>query len=82
MKKTPGFARLTVSVPQELHHEINQLRQELDISQSELIKQACELLIKQQRKQQWQAAAKKMAPYYASDPELTAFNVLDSETFV
>lgn len=82
MKKMSGFARLTVSVPQDLHYEINKLRQELAISQSELIKQACELLIAQQRKQQWQAAAKKMAPYYANDAELTAFSVLDSEAFV
>lgn len=82
MKNSPAFARLTVSVPHELHLEINQLRQELHISQSELIKRACELLIEQQRTQKWQSAAKKMAHYYTTDTELMAFSSLDSEAFV
>lgn len=81
MKKAAHAERLTVSVPADLHQQIEQLKKELAISQSEFFQRAAENFIQLHQKQKIQQAALKMAPYYASDPELTAFSSLDSQAF-
>jgi hypothetical protein len=81
MKKIASAERVTVSVPAPLRQQIEQLKSELAISQSEFFQRAAEHFIQLHQKQKMEQAALKMAPYYASDPELTAFNVLDGEAF-
>ena len=73
--------RFTVSLPKKLSGEIEQIRLELNIPKSELIKIAVEKYLAIHRKRKLQKAVEIMAKEYEIDSDLTALAVLDSDDF-
>lgn len=75
------YERITISLPEAISKDIEELKNELHISKSELFKTAFEKFSQDYRKQKLQKAAEMMVREYATDKELTALTALDSEDF-
>lgn len=75
------YERVTISLPEAISRDIEELKKELHISKSELFKTAFEKFSQDYRKQKLQKAAEMMLEEYKTDKDLTALTSLDSEDF-
>ena len=73
--------RVTISLPHTIACEIEVLMAQLNVSRSEIFKQAVERFIEEQRRSQLVGIAAEMAEEYRSSRELIACTALDSEDF-
>ncbi|NOZ90089.1 MAG: ribbon-helix-helix protein, CopG family [Epsilonproteobacteria bacterium] len=76
------YSRITFSLPQSMNIALNNLKNELKRSKSEIIKLAIENYLAQQKKLKLQKAVDIMANEYENSDELTEFTILDSEDFL
>lgn len=82
MQKTAhNFERITVSLPVELAGAINILKDELQLSKSEVLKAALEKFLQEHKKNNLMRAAEIMAMEYKKNKELTSLTALDGEDF-
>lgn len=73
--------RVTISLPADISREVEELKKELSMSKSEIIKRAIEKFLQDYHKQRIQKISEMMASEYKSDKELTALTCLDKEDF-
>jgi metal-responsive CopG/Arc/MetJ family transcriptional regulator len=73
--------RVSISLPHGLAQEMDELRNELKISRSELFRVAAEQFVEKQRNARLQMAVAEMAEEYSARSELTGLTTLDSEDF-
>ena len=76
-----NYDRITFSLPNSLNIALDELKNEIKRSKSEIIKIAIESYITQQNKRKLQRAVALMADEYENNNELTALNSLDYEDF-
>ena len=76
-----NYDRITFSLPNSLNIALNELKNEIKRSKSEIIKIAIESYIAQQNKIKLQKAVALMAEEYEHNDELTQLSSLDSEDF-
>jgi len=76
------YNRITFSLPQSMNIALDNLKNEIKRSKSEIIKLAIESYLAQQKKLKLQRAVEMMANEYENSDELTEFTVLDSEDFL
>jgi metal-responsive CopG/Arc/MetJ family transcriptional regulator len=76
------YNRITFSLPQSMNIALDNLKNEIKRSKSEIIKLAIESYLAQQKKIKIQKAVEMMASEYENSDELTEFTVLDSEDFL
>jgi len=76
-----NYDRITFSLPNSLNIALDELKNEIKRSKSEIIKLAIESYIAQQNKRKLQRAVALMADEYENNHELTALSSLDSEDF-
>lgn len=74
--------RVTISLPHYLAREVENLRNDLKISRSELFKVAMERFIDERRRASLQTIVAEMAEEYRSNSDLTVLTALDGEDFV
>ncbi len=76
------YNRITFSLPQSMNIALDNLKNEIKCSKSEIIKLAIESYLAQQKKIKLQRAVEVMASEYENSDELTEFTALDSEDFL
>ena len=76
-----NYDRITFSLPNSLNIALDELKNEIKRSKSEIIKIAIESYIAQQNKRKLQKAVALMAQEYENNDELTQLSSLDSEDF-
>lgn len=81
-KTASEIDRVTISLPHTITCEIELLREELNVSRSEIFKRAVERFIEEQRRSRLTVIAAEMAEEYRSNRELIACTALDCEDFV
>lgn len=77
-----NYDRITFSLPNSMNIALDELKNELNRSKSEIIKLAIESYLAQQKKIKLKKAVELMADEYENDSELTEFTALDSEDFL
>ncbi len=75
------YDRITFSLPHSLNVTLDSLKQELQSSKSDIIKQAIEYFVEQQEEKKLARAVEIMAKEYENNDELTYLSDLDSEDF-
>ncbi len=75
------YDRITFSLPHSMNVTLDSLKQELQSSKSDIIKQAIESFIKKQEEEKLTQAVELMTKEYGSNNELTYLTDLDSEDF-
>jgi metal-responsive CopG/Arc/MetJ family transcriptional regulator len=73
--------RLTISLPASIAKQIDDLKGELHLPKSEILRQALEQFLISRRKDKIREVADMMATEYAENSDLTAFTALDGEDF-
>jgi len=81
MEAQTSYDRITFSLPHSMNITLDSLKQELQSSKSDIIKQAIEYFIKQQEEKKLAHAVELMAKEYETNKELTSLVDLDSEDF-
>jgi len=81
LKTAPKIERITVSLPAELSESIEALKEELNISKSEILKIAVENFLQEHKRKKLRKIAGMMAEEYETNRRLTEFTALDSEDF-
>ncbi len=76
------YNRITFSLPKNMNITLNNLKNEIKRSKSEIIKLAIESYLAQQKRLKLQRAVEIMASEYENNDELTEFTILDSENFL
>ena len=76
-----NYDRITFSLPNSLNIALDELKNEIKRSKSEIIKLAIESYIAQQNKRKLLKAVALMTEEYENNDELTALTSLDSEDF-
>ena len=76
------YNRITFSLPQSMNIALDNLKDEIKRSKSEIIKLAIESYLAQQKKLKLQKAVEMMSDEYENSDELTEFTLLDSEDFL
>ena len=76
-----SYDRITFSLPHSMNVTLDSLKQELQSSKSDIIKQAIEYFVKQQEEKKLARAVQLMAKEYENNDELTFLTDLDSEDF-
>ena len=74
--------RITVSLPSQMIDDIEDVKDEMNINKSELVRRALEEFIKSHKRNELERIAIMMKENYETDKELTAFTSLDSEGFL
>lgn len=75
------YDRITFSLPHSMNVTLDSLKQELQSSKSDIIKQAIEYFVKQKEEEKLARAVELMAKEYESNDELTCLTDLDPEDF-
>ena len=75
------YDRITFSLPHSMNVTLDSLKEELQSSKSDIIKQAIEYFVEQQEAKKLSRAVELMAKEYESNDELTCLTDLDSEDF-
>lgn len=75
-------ARITVSLPSQMIDDIEDVKDEMNINKSELVRRALEEFIRRHKRKKLEKIAIMMKDNYERDKELTAFTSLDSEGFL
>ncbi|KYJ86284.1 ribbon-helix-helix protein, CopG family [Sulfurovum riftiae] len=81
MEAQTNYDRITFSLPHSMNVTLDSLKQELQSSKSDIIKQAIEYFVKQQEEKKLARAVELMAKEYENNDELTTLTDLDSEDF-
>ncbi len=81
MEVQTNYDRITFSLPHSMNVTLDSLKQELQSSKSDIIKQAIEYFVKQQEEKKLARAVELMAKEYENNDELTSLTDLDSEDF-
>ncbi|MEN8219920.1 MAG: ribbon-helix-helix protein, CopG family [Pseudomonadota bacterium] len=76
-----SYDRITFSLPHSMNLALDDLKDELQRTKSDIIKQAIEYFLRQQEERKLQQAIKLMAKEYENNEELTYLTVLDAEDF-
>jgi metal-responsive CopG/Arc/MetJ family transcriptional regulator len=76
-----SYDRITFSLPHSMNLALDELKEELQSTKSDIIKQAIEYFIRQQEERKLQQAIKLMAKEYENNEELTYLTTLDAEDF-
>ena len=76
-----NYDRITFSLPNSLNIALDELKNEIKRSKSEIIKLAIESYIAQQNKRKLLKAVALMTEEYENNDELTVLTSLDSEDF-
>jgi metal-responsive CopG/Arc/MetJ family transcriptional regulator len=76
-----SYDRITFSLPHSMNLALDELKEELQSTKSDIIKQAIEYFIRQQEEIKLQQAIKLMAKEYENNEELTYLTALDAEDF-
>jgi metal-responsive CopG/Arc/MetJ family transcriptional regulator len=76
-----SYDRITFSLPHSMNLALDELKEELQSTKSDIIKQAIEYFIQQQEERKLQQAIKLMAKEYENNEELTYLTALDAEDF-
>jgi len=75
------YDRITFSLPHTMNVALEDLKEELQRSKSDIIKQAITYFVQKQEEGRLEKAVKLMAKEYEGDQELTYLSTLDSEDF-
>ena len=75
------YDRITFSLPHTMNVALEDLKEELQRSKSDIIKQAITYFVQKQEEGRLENAVKLMAKEYEGDQELTYLSTLDSEDF-
>ncbi len=75
------YDRITFSLPHSMNVTLDTLKEELQSSKSDIIKQAIEYFVKKQEEEKLTRAVELMAKEYESNDDLTYLTDLDSEDF-
>ncbi len=75
------YDRITFSLPHSMNVTLDTLKEELQSSKSDIIKQAIEYFVKKQEEEKLTRAVALMAKEYESNDDLTYLTDLDSEDF-
>jgi len=81
MEAQTSYDRITFSLPHSMNITLDSLKQELQSSKSDIIKQAIEYFVKKQEEEKLAHAVELMAKEYENNDELTSLTDLDSEDF-
>lgn len=76
-----SYDRITFSLPHSMNVTLDSLKQELQSSKSDIIKQAIEYFVKKQEEEKLARAVELMAKEYENNDELISLTDLDSEDF-
>jgi len=80
-KAAHNFERFTISLPLGLSKGLEEIKNELHVSKSELFKMAFERFLEEYRKKKLAETARMMAVEYKTNKELIALTELDGEDF-
>ncbi len=75
------YDRITFSLPHTMNVALEDLKEELQRSKSDIIKQAIAYFVQKQEEDRLQKAVKLMTKEYEDNQELTYLSILDSEDF-
>ncbi|TGO02436.1 hypothetical protein PN36_25195 [Candidatus Thiomargarita nelsonii] len=75
-----SYDRITFSLPHSMNLALDDLKDELQRTKSDIIKQAIEYFLRLQEERKLQQAIKLMAKEYENNEELTYLTVLDAAT--
>ena len=75
------YDRITFSLPHTMNVALEDLKEELQRSKSDIIKQAITYFVHKQEEDRLQKAVTLMAKEYEDNQELTYLSTLDSEEF-
>ena len=81
MEAQTSYDRITFSLPHSMNVTLDSLKQELQSSKSDIIKQAIEYFVKKQEEEKLAHAVELMTKEYENNDELTSLTDLDSEDF-
>lgn len=81
MTTQTSYDRITFSLPHTMNVTLDELKEELKSSKSDIIKQAIEYFVKRQKEEKLARAVELMAQEYEGNDELTYLADLDSEDF-
>ncbi|MEA1967804.1 MAG: ribbon-helix-helix protein, CopG family [Thermodesulfobacteriota bacterium] len=76
------YDRITFSLPHSMNLALDNLKKEVKISKSEIIKVALKAYLKQQKLKQIQDAVDMMAQEYENDAGLTDMTIIDADGFL
>ncbi len=82
MKRDRKSRRISIIVPERMHRQLTVIAKKEGASISALVRKAIQQEIDWLVKEELEQSADKLAPLYASDPELTILTVLDGEDLV
>ncbi|HEX3034373.1 MAG TPA: ribbon-helix-helix domain-containing protein [Thermodesulfobacteriota bacterium] len=82
MRSVQGFERLTIAVPLEVMSDMEDIKNEMKINKSELVRRAIEEFIKNYKRKKLEKIALMMKDEYEKNKELTTFTSLDGEGFI
>jgi predicted DNA-binding protein len=77
-----NYDRITFSLPHDINIALNNLKNEIKTSKSDIIKLAIEHYLQLQEKLKLQKAIELMSDEYQNNSTLTEFTILDSEVFL
>ena len=81
MTTQTSYDRITFSLPHSMNVTLDSLKQELQSSKSDIIKQAIEYFVKKQEEEKLARAVELMAKEYEQNDDLAYLTDLDSEDF-
>ena len=76
------YDRITFSLPRSMNIALDNIKKEVKISKSEIIKLALKTYLKQQKTKKIQEAVDMMVQEYENDTGLTEMTIIDAEDFV
>ena len=77
-----NYDRITFSLPRSMNLALDNLKKEIKISKSEIIKLALKTYLTQRKAKKIQEAVDMMAQEYENDAGLTEMTIIDAEDFV
>jgi uncharacterized protein YehS (DUF1456 family) len=80
MQTVQSYDKVTFTIPRILNMQLENIKKELKVSKSEVLKNAVEEYLQKQEKAKMQKSVELMMSEYLSG-EITEFTALDSEDF-
>ncbi|MCD4677352.1 MAG: ribbon-helix-helix domain-containing protein [Desulfobacula sp.] len=77
-----NYDRITFSLPRSMNLALDNLKKEIKVSKSEIIKLALKTYLTQQKAKKIQEAVDMMAQEYENDVGLIEMTIIDTEDFV
>ena len=77
-----NYDRITFSLPRSMNLALDNLKKEIKVSKSEIIKLALNTYLTQQKAKKIQEAVDMMAQEYENDVGLIEMTIIDTEDFV